>query len=129
MEFRCRSGSGEIDPEEQKRAALHEMHEIAAELFQNNLRGSAGAEARRYLESRNVSKAAMDEFRIGLALESWDQLTQKLQRFGVGLMEESGLVETSRRWRFLRLFSGRESCFPFITRRARLIGFGGRATR
>ncbi len=113
-------------PEEQKRAALQEMHEIAAELFQNNLRGAAGAEARRYLESRNVSKAAMDEFRIGLAEDSWNQLTQRLQRFGSALLEESGLVKPREGGGYYDIFRAR-IMFPIHDEAGKIIGFGGRA--
>jgi DNA primase len=113
-------------PEEQKRAALQEMHETAADLFQDNLRGAAGALARKYLESRNVFKAAMDEFRIGLAMDSWDQLTQRLQRFGPQLMAESGLVKPRDGGGFYDIFRDR-IMFPIHNEAGKLIGFGGRA--
>jgi DNA primase len=113
-------------PEEQKRAALQEMHEIAADLFQNNLRSAAGAAARQYLESRNVFKAAMDEFRLGLALDSWDQLTQRLQKFGQSLMAESGLVKPRDGGGFYDAFRDR-IMFPIHNEAGKLIGFGGRA--
>jgi DNA primase len=113
-------------PEEQKRAALHEMHEIAAELFQSNLRGAAGEQARRYLESRNVSRSALDEFRLGLSLESWDQLTQRLQKFGPSLLAESGLAKQRESGGFFDLFRDR-IMFPIHNEAGKLIGFGGRA--
>ncbi len=94
------------DPDTQRRAALHEMHEIAAETFQRNLRGAAGVEARSYLESRGVSREAMDEFRLGLSDASGQHLVQQLQKFGPALLEESGLVIRRREGeRFLRSFS------------------------
>ncbi|MBV8809761.1 MAG: DNA primase, partial [Acidobacteriaceae bacterium] len=62
------------DPEAQSRAALIEMHEIAADLYQRNLRGPDGAQARTYLESRGVSQSAVHEFRLGLADVSGQQL-------------------------------------------------------
>jgi DNA primase len=80
------------DPEARRREALLEMHEIAAQVFQDNLRAPSGAEARRYLESRGVSRAAIDEFRLGLSDGSGQQLVQRLQKFGAAAMEESGLV-------------------------------------
>jgi DNA primase len=115
------------DPEEQRRAALYDMNEIAADLFQRNLREPAGAEARRYLESRNVSKGAMDEFRIGLADASWDQLTQLVQKFGSALMEESGLVKRREGSAgFYDVFRSR-IMFPIHNELGKLIGFGARA--
>src|ERR1700761_3160810 len=68
------------DPEAQRSAAIFEMHEIAADMFQKNLRASSGAEARNYLQSRNVSNAGMDEFRLGLSDASGQQLADRLQK-------------------------------------------------
>jgi DNA primase len=114
-------------PDEQKRTALYEMNEMAASLFQDNLRSTSGAEARRYLESRNVSRSAMDEFRIGLASETWDQVAQRLQRFGPDLLETSGLVKKRQESSgFYDIFRGR-IMFPIHDEAGKLIGFGGRA--
>jgi DNA primase len=117
------------DPEAQRRAALMEMHELAADLFQQNLRSSSGADARRYLESRNVSKAAMDEFRLGLSDASGQQLIQKLQRFGAALMDESGLFgrREGNAGHYDR-FRAR-LMFPIHNESGKLIAFGARALR
>ena len=80
------------DPEGQRTAALLEIHEAAAEIFQENLRGPSGTEARAYLASRGVSADAAREFRLGLSDSSWQQLTQRLKRFGEALLVDSGLV-------------------------------------
>lgn len=116
------------DAESQKRAALFEMQEIAAATFQDNFRGSAGADARRYVEGRNVSKDSMDEFRIGLSDASGQQLIKKLQKFGPALMEESGLVGKREDGSFYDRFRGR-LMFPIHNEGGKIIGFGGRALR
>lgn len=116
------------DPEAQRRAALLEMHEIAAETFQDNLRSSGGAEARRYLESRGVSRAAMDEFRLGLSDPSGQQLVNRLQKFGAAAMEESGLVGKRQEGGFYDRFRGR-LMFPIHSEAGKVIAFGGRALR
>lgn len=116
------------DPEAQRRAAIFEMHDIAAEVFQNNLRGSNGAAARGYLESRGVSRGAMDEFRIGLSDGSGQQLTQRLQKFGTGLLEESGLAIKRQEGGFFDRFRGR-LMFPIHNESGKVIAFGGRALR
>jgi DNA primase len=116
------------DPEGQKRAVLHEMQEIAASTFQDNLRGSSGAEARKYLESRNVSKESMDEFRLGLADASGQQLLKKLQKFGAALIEESGLVGKREDGGLYDRFRAR-LMFPIHNEGGKTIGFGGRALR
>ena len=117
------------DPETQRRAALLEMHELAADLFQQNLRGAGGAKARGYLESRGVSRAAADEFRLGLSEASGQQLAQRLQRFGPALLEESGLVLKRQDGDgFFDRFRGR-LMFPIHNEGGQVIGFGGRAMR
>lgn len=116
------------DPEAKTRAALFEIHEIAADLFQKNLRGPNGAEARRYLESRGVSKAAMDEFRLGLSDASGGQLAERLQKFGSALLDQSGLVLKRDNGTFFDRFRAR-LMFPIHNESGKLIAFGGRALR
>lgn len=117
------------DPDTQRRAALLEMHEIAAGTFQSNLRSPAGAEARSYLESRGVSRAAMDEFRLGLSDPSGQQLLQRLQNFGAALLEESGLVvKRQESGGFYDRFRAR-LMFPIHSESGQIIAFGGRALR
>ena len=116
------------DAESQKRAALYEMQEIAASAFQDNFRASGGADARQYVEGRNVSKESMDEFRIGLADASGQQLIKKLQKFGPALMEESGLVGKREDGSFYDRFRTR-LMFPIHNEAGKIIGFGGRALR
>ncbi|MBV8810728.1 MAG: DNA primase [Acidobacteriaceae bacterium] len=117
------------DPEAQRRTALLEMHEVAADVFQNNLRGAAGASARQYLESRGVSRAAIDEFRLGLSDGSGQQLVNRLQRFGATAMEESGLIgRRPEEGGLYDRFRGR-LMFPIHSESGKVIAFGGRALR
>ena len=117
------------DPEAQRRAALFEMHEIAADVFQSNLRGPSGAEARSYLESRGVSRAAMDEFRLGLSDASGQQLASKLHKFGPALLEESGLVMARKEGGGLYDRFRARLMFPIHNESGKVIAFGGRALR
>ncbi|MBV8895848.1 MAG: DNA primase [Acidobacteriaceae bacterium] len=116
------------DPEAKTRAALFEMHEIAADVFQKNLRGANGAEARRYLDSRGVSKDALDEFRLGLSDGSGGQLADRLQKFGAVLLDQSGLVLKRDNGTFYDRFRAR-LMFPIHSESGKLIAFGGRALR
>lgn len=117
------------DPEAERRAAIFEMHDIAADLFQSNLRSPAGAEARAYLESRAISRAAMDEFRLGLSDSSGQQLHHKLQRFGPALLEQSGLVSKRHDGSgFFDRFRAR-LMFPIHNESGKVIAFGARALR
>lgn len=117
------------DPDTQRRAALLEMHEFAAETFQTNLRSPAGAEARSYLESRGVTRASLDEFRLGLSDASGQQVFQRLQKFGPALLEESGLViKRQEAGGFYDRFRAR-LMFPIHSESGQVIAFGGRALR
>jgi len=53
------------DPESKSRTSILEMHEQAARLFQQNLSGPSGAEARRYLADRGLSPETIAEFGLG----------------------------------------------------------------
>lgn len=115
------------DPDAAQRAALYEMHEIAADLFQKNLRSETGTAARAYLETRGVSKAAIDEFRLGLSDASGQQLASRLQRFGGALLEKSALVRKREQGGgFYDFFRGR-LMFPIHSESGKIIAFGGRA--
>ena len=80
------------------------------------------------MEGRNVSKESMDEFRLGLADASGQQLAKKLQKFGPALMEESGLVGKRDDGTFYDYFRTR-LMFPIHNEAGKVIGFGGRALR
>ena len=83
------------DPAEQQREALFEIEDKAAAIFEANLHGPQGAEARQYLSSRGVSTDTARTFRLGLADSSGQQILQRLKNYGPALLEESGL--TSKR--------------------------------
>lgn len=114
------------DPAVALRDALYEMHVIAAETFAANLRGAAGAQARRYLAERGVGPEMIEEFSLGYADPSGQQLTAKLQRFGPKAMEASGLIlkrqESSNHY---DRFRGR-LMFPIHNESGKVIAFGGR---
>jgi DNA primase len=114
------------DPEAQKRTALLEMHEAAAKVFQDNLRGPNGADARAYLASRGVQAGSADEFRLGYAEHSGEQLLSRLQKFGASLLEESGLFAKRHDGSFFDRFR-RRLIFPIHDESGRVIAFGGRA--
>ena len=119
------------DPESKLRGALFEMHEIASALYRNNLNGPAGGDARRYLANRGVSGAQAEEFSLGLAADSWDQLSTRLheERFPPEQLEESGLVMRRQDGGgFYDRFRGR-LMFPIHNESGKIIGFGGRALK
>jgi len=82
------------DDETRLRAALYEMHEIAANQFRTNLAGSQGSAARQYLAKRGVSEAAVQQFGLGFADSSGRSFVRILEQRGFKpeQMEASGLV-------------------------------------
>jgi DNA primase len=119
------------DPEAKLRAALLEMHELAAGVFQDNLRSPAGAEARSYLSKRGIAEAQWKEFGLGLSDGGWQQLTRRLQDRGFApeMLEHSGLVSKRQDGSGLfDRFRGR-LMFPIHNESGKIIAFGGRALR
>ncbi len=117
------------DAEAERFAALLEIHEAAAQIFQDNLRASTGAETRQYLASRNVSLESTSEFRLGLADASGQQLVQRLKKFGDSLLLESGLIAKAQDGDRLYDRFRHRLMFPIHNDAGKLIAFGGRALR
>jgi DNA primase len=118
------------DPDAKLRGALMEMHETAARAFQNNLNGPAGAQARQYLASRNVTPEQIAEFGLGLSDASGNQLVRQFEsRFPAEQLEQSGLVAKRQEAAgYYDRFRGR-LMFPIHNELGKVIGFGGRALR
>ena len=117
------------DAESKLRGALMEMHAIAARLFQENLRGPQGAEARAYLAKRGVSQEVIDTFELGYAEPSGQVLTRKLseRNFSAEQLEASGLVRKRNEGTgYYDSFRGR-LMFPIHNESGKVIAFGGRA--
>jgi len=115
------------DPESRLRAALMEMHELAARHFQQNLESAAGADARAYLQRRGLNSTLADEFRLGFSDRngSLARLLQK-QGFPVQAMEASSLVKKREDGTWYDAFRGR-LMFPIANESGKPIAFGGRA--
>lgn len=118
------------DPQAKQRAALLEMHEAAARLFQSNLNSPSGAHARQYLAGRGVTPEQAAEFGLGLSADSWEQLTRKLEQDGYAgeVLERSGLVNRRESGGFYDRFRAR-LMFPIHDESGRVIAFGGRALK
>ncbi len=115
------------DPEAQRYAALLEVHEAAAALFQENLRGQSGVQARAYLESRGVGPDAIKEFRLGLADSSGQQLAQRLKSFGEKLLVDAGLIAQRQDTPGVYDRFRSRLMFPIQNGSGKVIAFGGRA--
>jgi DNA primase len=118
------------DPDAKLRGALMEMHEIAARVFQSNLNGPSGAQARQYLANRNVAPEHIAEFGLGLSDPSGHQLTRQFEsRFAPEQLEHSGLIaKRNEGTGYFDRFRGR-LMFPIHNESGKVIGFGGRTLR
>jgi DNA primase len=117
------------DADSRLRAALYEMHEIAADAFRDNLRGPGGADARTYLERRGISQELVDVFGLGLSDPSGQGILRRFseRRFSQEQLEASGLVRRRNEGSgHFDAFRGR-LMFPIHNETGKVIGFGGRA--
>src|SRR4051794_34778833 len=117
------------DEKTRLRAALYQMHEIAADHFRAHLAGPNGASVRAYLQDRHVTQASVQQFQIGLADGAGGTLLRLLEQRGferdqlqasglIGRREEDGSMYDRFRNRIM---------FPIHSESGKIIGFGGRA--
>jgi len=111
--------------------ALYKIHREAAAFYHRLLvDGGGGAEARRYMEERDLSPDVVKDFQIGFAPNEWDGLMKRALKKGYSTdqLEAAGLVVPSER-------NGRKShydrfrnriMFPICDPMGRVIGFSGR---
>ncbi len=116
------------DEETRARAALYEMHEIAADHFRATLAGPNGASARDYIAKRGLSQSAVQKFGIGLSDRSGRALLRILEQRGFkpDQLAESGLVGKREDGSFYDRFRNR-LMFPIQNEAGKTIAFGGRA--
>lgn len=111
--------------------ALYKLHREAAAFYHRLLlEGAEGAEARRYLEERDLPGNLLKEFQVGFAPNEWEGLMKRALKKGytVEQLEAAGLVVPSDR-------NGKKShydrfrnrvMFPICDPMGRVIGFSGR---
>jgi DNA primase len=111
-----------------RRKSLFEIVAMAAGFFREQLRGSAGAAARRYLEGRGLAPETWDRFGLGYAPARNSPLLAWLRDKGVepGDMVEAGLVRPAEDERGPRDFFFDRVIFPIADIRGRPVAFGGR---
>jgi len=108
---------------------LAEVMEQAVQYFRLQLRTSTAVEARRYLQGRGLSEAALERWEIGFAPDAWQGLWDHLVGKNVpeDLILGAGLAKPSQKGgKPYDTFRGR-IMFPIRDARGRAIAFGGRA--
>ena len=106
--------------------ALYELHDIAMQLYQDNLFSKVGNEALSYLYERGLSEDIIRQFKIGYSKDSWDQLVNNVKGKGFSKKNilQSGLFTSSDKGVFDRFRS--RIMFPIFHYSGRAIAFGGR---
>ena len=107
-------------------SSLYKLHEIAMDLYQENLFSNVGEKSLVYLKERGFEEDTIKQFKIGYALDSWDQLVEacKGKGFTRSQILQSGLFSQSDKGTFDRFRS--RIMFPIFHPSGKPIGFGGR---
>jgi len=117
------------DNESKLRGALMEMHEIAAQMYRDGLKGPQGEAARAYLAKRGVTQEIIDTFGLGYSDPNGQALARRLGdgRFSAAQIEASGLIRKRTEGAgYYDTFRGR-LMFPIHNESGKVIAFGGRA--
>jgi DNA primase len=107
-------------------SVLYELHEIAVNLYQQNLFSQKGEKALDYLKGRGLTEDIIKQFKIGLAIDTWDQLVKTCtgKGFTQSQITKSGLFAQSDKGTFDRFRS--RIMFPIFHPSGKPIAFGGR---
>ena len=114
---------------EDQRMRLQALLDASARHFEDNLKGSAGTDARRYLTGRGLSAETIRHFRIGYALPQRSAIKDHLAKLGFTIEEMilSGMLiggeDIPKPYDRFR----HRVMFPITDLKDRAIAFGGRA--
>ena len=105
---------------------LFEIHNLAANLYQQNLKTPKGLQIINYLNERGINNDTINEFQIGLSLNKWSSLLDETRKnnFKSDALIQSGLFINGDKGYYDR-FRNR-IMFPISDRNNKIIAFGGR---
>jgi DNA primase len=120
-----RSGSGEAD----RKARILETNTAAREYYRVMLSAPAGAGARKYLESRDLSSETLEFLSVGYAPDGWDHLRNHLtgKRFAPSELVQAGLASPRKDGSGEYDRFRNRIIFPIQDLYGKTIAFGGRA--
>lgn len=116
------------DAEKRARKEVREINALAAAFYREALASKAGAQARKYLAERGISRESIEAFGLGLAPPGWQNVLESLARRGVSAQKvvAAGLAKPrSGREGYYDVFRGR-IIFPILAPGGSVTGFGGR---
>lgn len=102
---------------------LHDIYKLSLKYYTNNINTTAGKEAKKYLQSRNIDEKTIKEFEIGLALKSnlANILTKKYKEEDI---LKTGLVYKNN-YGYMDLFYDR-IMFPLYDLEGNVVAYSGR---
>ena len=112
-----------------EKEAIYAANAVAASYFHRVLAIDPAAEAaRQYCERRGLTRAVIDEFKLGFAPDRWDGLVAELKSNAVDLpiALKAGLVKAGQGGGFYDVYRGR-LIIPTYATTGEAIAFGGRA--
>jgi len=120
------SGGKHVD--KAKFGSLYEINEVAASWFFQNL--MSNKEAFSYIADRGITEETLRKYRIGYALDTWDELIKHVEKhkFDKDTISKSGLFSIGKDNKFRDLFRGR-IVFPIHDYAGKIIAFGGRTIK
>ena len=120
--------SPDDEAREEKKKSLTDIIEAACLFFEEQLRAEAGAEARKYLQSRGLNGEVAKRFRLGYAPSGHNALIEHLKTKNITVddMVAAGVVRAAQDERGPRDFFFDRVMFPIGDPRGRIVAFGGR---
>jgi len=115
-----------------QRKRLLEANTLASGFFRSVLSNQAqGSVARSYIEQRGISSEMVEQFQIGCAPDSWDDLALKIQQSGwdTEAFLSAGLISPRSRGEGYYDKLRHRLIFPICDALGRPIAFGGRTLR
>ncbi|MBT3590686.1 MAG: DNA primase [Candidatus Marinimicrobia bacterium] len=105
---------------------LYELHEVTTQLYQDNLFSPRGEKALAYLKSRGFSEDIIKQFKLGLAIDTWNQLSKhtNAENISTDIILKTGLFSRTDKGTFDRFRS--RIMVPIFNRSGKVIAFGGR---
>ncbi|MGD1036386.1 MAG: DNA primase [Roseiarcus sp.] len=119
----------ESEERDQKRANLHEVLALAAQIFESTLHEPVGAKARGYLADRRIDPETQRQFGLGYAAPDRFALRDALAARGVAAQQmiETGLLTHGEGIAVPYDRFRDRAMFPIHDRSGRVVAFGGRA--
>jgi DNA primase len=114
--------------EDEPHRLLYEAVSFAHDHFREQLTGSGGDRARRYLAERGIPDDAVERFGLGYAPDAWRTLREAAHRHGIedDVLLAAGLIKESERSEEPYDRFRDRLIFPIANLHGRVVAFGGR---